>query len=750
MGVKNITDVQQNTETLKGDLLLLVKILNGELEGEYQSYPYYKEMIDEKKIDKVIIYAEFDRVYHYEHIKFANDCYLRENPKTKKKEWLTKNEYFEYLKSLISSSDEKYSQNSRLKNKVDNTFSLLYHIIDGSNFEAMTYTESEKGKVSNWKITPEIKAKRDSVIKKTTKGKASTRRVVYEYKEPVTIYKEPMTYLINQHFKVKNDAILLNRIESVAKGDVDYKTEIIDALTNSRNKDNIAKIREIENELESHKIDSSSHEEIVSKKYNTAIKLALQLSDPDEIAILCIKYLNFISSRSETSIDDMLIPGHLTINSALVKQCLDSIIQHSPKSFEELQEASRKIGKEFGLRMKKGFESQITLLRKAQSAILPDILYTYAVFCMSMYDFKTAEDCLIECYDIYLKSKDPDSLPDLIIICSNLCKLYSDWRRVDDAVKYGELCIKYMKRCEVLAYNSLNMDYANLYNLVSVSYLLQHEFDKAIEYNRIASSYIEKEDDHNDKVFYLQLMIEYNYSGIKMYQEDYLGAYAGMELFYWKTMLLCAMNDSLEYLNLKGSYENALARCEMSLGRFEDAKSNVEEGIKTYNKLCEKSYQRFAVDRLYLLQTLADIYDAQDLNTEAEKQYLFAITEAKRLIDSGVYVVKGRLHEIITNLAGLYNKIGKYDLAIQQCLEVLDICDELSILDEDYYKVERIKGLDNLAIAYYNLENIMKAVECCHEALDICASLFESDYNKETIEYWTMKIQHDLNIMING
>lgn len=738
MCAKNI-DIQQSTDILKGDLLCLIKILEGKLQGKYRSYPC-------EMIDKVIIYAEFDLEYHYEHIKFANGCYLRINPTSKKEEWLSEEEYFDYLKSLISANENKYSQNSRLKNKVDNTFSLLYHIIDGSNFDDMSYSEFEveKGTTKKWTITPEIKAKRDSVIEKKTIGKASTRRVVY-------LYKRPMTFYINQHFKAKSNVVILNRFESVTKDDIDHKTEIIEALTYSRNKYNIAKIREIEKEIENLNSGISfSYEEAILNKYKTAIRLALQLSDPDEIAILCVKYVDFISSQSGTSVDEMFVPEQSASNVGFLKQCLDAIIQHSSKSFEELQEASKRLNKDFGVQMKKGFESQISLLRIAKSTTLPDVLYTYAVFCISIYDFETAEKCLIECRDIYIKSITPKSSLDLVIIFSNLCKLYCDWKRVEDAIEYGELSIKYLKRCEVFAYNnSLNIHYANLYNLLSVSYRLRYEFDKANEYNKIATSYIHKEDDSNTKVFFLQLMIAYNNCALKMAQEDYCGAYIGMELLYWKTMLLCEIDDSLEHLDLKGSYENAMARCEIHLDNLEDAKLHIEEGIKTYDKLCSKSYSRYAMSRLYLLQTLADIYDAEELNDKAEEQYLFAIQEAYHLIDSGVYVAKGRLQEILTNLAGLYNKTEHYELAIQRCVEVLNICDELLLLDEEYYKVEIIKGLDNIAIAYYNKGNINDAIRSSQEALVLCQELLELGYNPDTVEYWTRKVQHDMNIMIN-
>lgn len=39
-----------------------------------------------------------------------------------------------------------------------------------------------------------------------------------------------------------------------------------------------------------------------------------------------------------------------------------------------------------------GFESQIKILRLANSSSLPDVLYTYAAFCMSIYNFEIAEN----------------------------------------------------------------------------------------------------------------------------------------------------------------------------------------------------------------------------------------------------------------------------------------------------------------------------------------------------------------------
>lgn len=60
-----------------------------------------------------------------------------------------------------------------------------------------------------------------------------------------------------------------------------------------------------------------------------------------------------------------------------------------------------------------------------------------------------------------------------------------------------------------------------------------------------------------------------------------------------------------------------------------------------------------------------------------------------------------------------------------------------------------IKGLDNIAIAYYNLGDTDSAVKACQEALLKCEELKYNDYNIEVLEYWNRKIQHDMGIMLS-
>ena len=744
-----IVDNQHNIEQTQYDVLLLIRTLEGRFNRIYDGY-------SSNIIDTVIIYAEFDRIYHFEHSKYENGCYLCMDNELNEERWLTQAEYLQHLRSIIANNLSKVTPTSenngngrlekvnKLKHKVDNTFKVLNYIIDGIDFLNKSYKDAgSKSKCKQGKVTTETKHQRERVISKKVIGKVATRRSVYEYKQSITPY-------VKMYFNRKIDARLIRRIDTETRDNIERKTEVINILTSSRDKQIIEKIRELEKEIEIEDNRTSSYEDAIISKYKNALRLAMILSDPNEVAMLYIKYTDFISSLSESSLSESTVMiGSMDDNDDLLNQCLEIIKQNTSRSYAELTIAAKTYDNDWAEQIKKGFECQIKLLRGTGSYTLVDVLHTYAVFCLSVYDFETAEKCLIECRDIHVREKSPKSALDLVITYSNLCKLNAEWRRIDDAIENGELAIKYLKRYEIFAYNgSLNIHYANLYNLVSVSYHLQNEHQKADEYNKIATDYICKEDDSKVKVLYLHLMIVYNYGVFRMTRKNYFEAYVGIELLYWKCMLLCKMDDSEDYLELKGNYENAMARCEMHLKNYEDAKYYVEEGLKTYGELCEKNHVRYAINRLYLLQTLADIYDEDNLNDKAEEQYLSAISEAQQLIDSGIYVAKGRLYEMLTNLAGLYNKTGNYHTAIEICKKVLTICDELIYLDHDYYTIEIIKGLDNIAITYYNFGDTKSAIKACQDALLKCDELEINNYNIETIGYWKSKIRHDMGLMM--
>lgn len=728
------TENQHNIEITRDDLFRLIRILAGKLEGEYKSYPC-------TMIDKVIIYAEFDLVYHYEHKKTANGCYLRRNPTTDKEEWLTQKEYLEYLKTLITADSKKTVQ---LKNKVDNTFRLLYHIIDGSDFITNKYVETESDETTSRKynVSEDLKKKRRSVIEIVTKGKASTRQVFYILKKPT------ITFFIEKYFQTKKNVTILNRLESVIKGDTDHKTEIIEALTEIRNKENINKIKEIEQEIErditSNKPRSSS--DIIFNKYQIALKYALQLSDPDRIAILFVKLIQSHEQMVGLNQGDYIsLSQNDSENNSLFQKCLDIIIRNTPKSYEELKASADKLNKDWGIEMLKGFESQIIMLRMAGSKFLPDVLYTYATFCMSIYLFDFAEKCLIEARDICLHSNEPLSVSNLAVIYSNLSKLYLDWKRLDEALVNGEQAVKHLKKCEVYAWGfTLNYEIASQYNTLACIYINKYEYKKVDELLSVAEEYILREDDSDKKVFSIKLMISYNRCALMMHEEKYFEATTLLELVFWKSMLLYEMEKTDDNLNFKATVLIGLAHSKQKILLYDEAIEDAKEGLEICNSLCDKKPERFSFDRLQAIKVLANVYEESGDNKLAETYYLMAIKETQNLIDSGKYVAKIRLQEFLNDLGGLYYKMGKYQLAIKYGMAAIEICNELSHLDKCYYNMEVIKLLDNIAISQYYNGNGKDAIHACKEALDLCEKLLESGVNRETIEYYIKKINDDM------
>lgn len=244
------------------DVLLLVDILQKKLRGSYNSD-------FSKGVEKVIIYAEFDMVHHFEHEEIVDGYYYRKAPSSIKViEKLSQKEYLDYIRTLITTDEP-----GQLKNLVDNTFALLYHIIDGVDIDNNAYTESEvlvapkmpeypidKGmnetavkleierhkkefKESKayklWEYNKKLRDnKRKSIIKQTIVGKGATRKTYYLLVEP---QNSSLSYYIEEHFKQKQVGYLLGNIRSKSHDSV----YVFDKMLSSYIDD---KLREYENE----------------------------------------------------------------------------------------------------------------------------------------------------------------------------------------------------------------------------------------------------------------------------------------------------------------------------------------------------------------------------------------------------------------------------------------------------------------------------------------------------------------------
>lgn len=183
--------------------------------------------------------------------------------------------------------------------------------------------------------------KLDTILKKQQIGVGDNRRSIYKYLKSFTEYT-------SLHYINQGKVLILNRIDNITKGNVERKTELIEVLTDSRNKENIERIRLIEDEIDAiRNREINSLNDAISEKYEIAIKYALQLADPDEIAILFIKYLEQTDELSRINKQEATpISNGVSNEYKLFEQCLDMILRYTSKSFEDLQASALKLDKD--------------------------------------------------------------------------------------------------------------------------------------------------------------------------------------------------------------------------------------------------------------------------------------------------------------------------------------------------------------------------------------------------------------------
>lgn len=765
--MKKSNENYSNNEVLYKDVMLLDSILSGKWKGTYKGYT-------KENLERVIIYAEFDLEYKYVHTRIVNGCYISKDEKTGKETVVSYDEYMKTIKSLTETNTITYGSrgdqkktgfiNSPLKNKVNAAFQILYHIIDGADLDNGTYSEyespsepkePENGRVQDYKLyeisheewraeQDRVLRKRESVIKKEITGKGADRKVYYKY-------LHPMGDFIKEHFRQKDVKNILN---TSAKEDLPKKNEIIDALVSDRNHDLIQRIRQLESEIGSLSTseDHLSLSEIIAEKYKTALKLAMQLGDPNEMASLFVCYMDYLNQ--DNVLDYFASLGPLNgedDNGIFLQECLSIIQKNATKPLESIEQSAKSMGSDWMDRLEKGLEDQITILRMADSQFLSDVLFMYAKICMNIFNFEKARDCFEECRDIYIKKASVQAIPNLITIYSNLSKLYSDWNQIDKAFENAQYAIDCMKSIEMSVINKsyVSLFYATTYNAISTIFAKQNNYDKVQEYLEKAYEAIAKEDDNDPNILSTQLMVSYNICVLEIKVDEYERAAEGLELILYKAMLLYAIDKKEQNLAFKLTVQSALSSAQMHIGKLTDAEDNALDALKEYDKLYEQNPLKYGDDRLICMLHLADIYDAKESNSDAESLYHQAKEEANELIRRGVSVAKTTLYNILVNLSGFYNKNGAHDKSIATMEEAIKICDDLLSLNPEYYIIEMIKVLNNLSIAYYQSGNIEEALQTCREAGSVCEELMDKEFsNPELLNYYYYKVLHDFSVMV--
>lgn len=175
------------------DILLLDNVLQGNWKYQYDGF-------SKEKIDRLIIFAEFDAAYRYEHSDVKDGKYLCKD-RTGQTRLLSQKEYLRYLGSIIT--DEK---NHELKNKVNSSIELLYHIIDGVDLSLGYYEECH---IPNFHPNKFL----------------THNHELYTYHYPITIY-------IQEHFAQKrieflNDIISRCECVKLDQNTVNYIEEVL-------------------------------------------------------------------------------------------------------------------------------------------------------------------------------------------------------------------------------------------------------------------------------------------------------------------------------------------------------------------------------------------------------------------------------------------------------------------------------------------------------------------------------------------
>ncbi len=749
------------------DILLLLRVLSGNTEVPYDSYYRYKDIFsvkfegkpldinkdnkNKRIVDRTLMLAELDYKYNilytcdpgrYENGIHIKPSYRRIVPinidEKGKQELLARGQ--KYLREkFFSKNDPNFIEEGPITQEA--YLSYLRQV----------YGEPEGRKLKNkfedaskW-FKKIINKNKDILEIAPTKFKnGSSNNYVYYYKQPTEEFVKQ--YFVKQNVSDitgKNREILIEHLKGKSNDNVKVLVKSIE--------------RELSNkQFTSYNDDSylSTLRDIVSQKFETAIYTTYKLSGSS----------NTVANLYRSYFDDILTPEMVSYNEMFFlldyirpikhEECLDLIEKNAPKKGKIVQ------GKVSFDQMKEFFESHIEKLRIAESSLLPDVLYTYALLCIKHKEFETAENCFTECIKTYIITEAEKNFKHPILTYNEHCEAENVF--TNQIFTYLELCYLYYKTQEydklwntsyklnelldnVKVYQNINNMYYNfcralLYNALSIAIYNEPNYYDAIVMNNNAYDRLLSFSDNanSSEVSLLILMLDYNNIHIELSKGNFnqinnklLATYLSIEKLNLKT---------LDYFNLMVSYETAIAVCNMHLGKCNDAKNYVTKALKTYNTILhDKSNNTYSLKYPLLLKTLGDIYMAEDSKDKAEIQYSKSISECLLQIKHGDNNTKIDATNILINtldsFVALCQKTQKSDIAIQQIEDFIDICDYFRKRGNDKYGVLKIKELYELADIYYNNDDIEMALKLINQAKELCGLILPTQYRKNIEEY---------------
>ena len=485
-----------------------------------------------------------------------------------------------------------------------------------------------------------------------------------------------------------------------------------------------------------------SLQSIQDHKFAATLEYALLLNDPIKIACLLKRFISFLDTQqtagsvgaSNSNIYDLL------------NKYIEVIEQQSAIAVKDLERISNGITMDelFG-ESAEVFDSVMYFLRKDNNPDLPDALFSYGKYCMAVHDYDTAEKCFKECLE-YLDDNAPISIVDRIIIHNNLGNLYCDWFHIEDAENHMKESIKLIEDFKQLLPEEPNYMLSLSYNSLASVFIKDFRFDEAKQalidaYDHMATEVSKETYTYNTKYEYQILALEYNIAFLNYEMGDEF-ALSMLELTMWKANLLAMHCPSADNLLLHAiisiSYSNGLLKS----GNYEYAQTLVEEALEIYDKLCSMSYNRFALDKTFGLQRLADVFEHNGQYDKAIQSLKNALEICESFNLKQNFEARKRRIEILNNLSGLLVEEKLFDEAIANCEEIIAEYRMLCAIDYAQFSFEIVKEMDNQAIAYYFKGDKTNATTKIQESLDLLETI-KDDIDNDLYLKWKSKITNN-------
>ncbi|WP_084625906.1 helix-turn-helix domain-containing protein [Flavobacterium soli] len=251
---------------------------------------------------------------------------------------------------------------------------------------------------------------------------------------------------------------------------------------------------------------------------------------------------------------------------------------------------------------------------------------------------------------------------------------------------YADSAIYYAKRIKD---NALIGD---AYYSKSVVYFFRKQYKESLDATLIANEYVEKTNDD-----YLKAKIKYRIANIKLY----LGFYKDAIVLFKECESY--FGQKKDYNNQKGYLKSlsGLAKCYISLGKYDQASTILLLGIKTAEE------QNFDFDVQYFAKT-------QGINEYFKKNYEVAVSQLEQALPTIIE------NKDISAETTLYFYIGKSLLALHQQGKAMSYFFKVDsvLADETFMTPELRENFEILIDHYKKQNNIEKQLEYVNRLID--------------------------------